>query len=292
MCISTIALNIVTNRLCGRQWNFVIIPTGGDGLKGNANAIVFTIPDGIPKIVEGPGLSSGYDSSSYKSLLIAVFNSLLTRPHQVEEPDVHFFTSALAQSHRKGEKAFHVKAHRGSKEGYLYFMRHGILWAFKKPLLYFSFTLIESVAYTSITKRTFDLAVSVKDGGSFEFGMIDQEEYLGVDTYIKAHCLNDASLAEQRKAKTFINGEAEVGELEKALDDVEEEEEEDYIPGQEDPTASGSESESGNESDSETGSEDMGSEDEGSVDLDEELGSEKEQVDADRPREKRNNGRK
>lgn len=120
--------------------------------------------------------------------------------------------------------------------------------------------------------------------------MIDQEEYTGIDTYIKKNRLNDASMAEARRAKEFkVNGEeGDEGALEQAMADVEDEEEEDYVPGQE--VGSGSEGGSdddNDESDAE-GSEDMGSEDEGSVDLEDELGSEMEDVDANKPREKRN----
>jgi hypothetical protein len=32
-------------------------------------------------------------------------------------PDAAEFASVIPQGHRRGEKAFHVKAHRGSKEG-------------------------------------------------------------------------------------------------------------------------------------------------------------------------------
>jgi hypothetical protein len=32
-------------------------------------------------------------------------------------PDAGEFASAVPESHRKGDKAYHVKAHRGSKEG-------------------------------------------------------------------------------------------------------------------------------------------------------------------------------
>lgn len=36
---------------------------------------------------------------------------------QVIFPEAEQFESAIPQSHRKGEKAYHVKGHRGSKEG-------------------------------------------------------------------------------------------------------------------------------------------------------------------------------
>lgn len=176
-------------------------------------------------------------------------------------------------------------------------MKSGIVWAFKKPLAYFSFTTLSSISYTSITKRTFNLSIHVapaRGGAEIEFAMIDQEDYPGIDTYIKRNRLNDASMAEARRAKMFkVNGEDGEddggGHLEQAMVDAEDEEEEDYVPGQEED--GGDEEESGSESgeeEAEEGSEDMGSEEEGSVDLEDELGSEMEDVDMEQPREKRN----
>ncbi|KAI5813923.1 hypothetical protein BZA77DRAFT_267937 [Pyronema omphalodes] len=286
-----------------RQFNFCIFPLGSDGLSGSTgDAIVFTIADGEPKFASGDALSSGYDTSSYKSLIIDTFNAHLSssksRINSVEEPKEGIFFSNLAQSHRKGEKAFHVKAHRGSKEGYLFFLSRGILWAFKKPLVYFSFGNIDSVSYTSITKRTFNLSIKVQEdrgGGEVEFSMIDQEDYPGIDGYIKARRLNDASMAEMRKAKYFgVNGKGEedepgLGELEKALYDAEDEEEEDYDPNAEDGSDDGEgDSDDDSEEDSdEDGDGEMESDGEGSVDLREELGSEMEDVEPDEPKQKR-----
>lgn len=89
--------------------------------------------------------------------------------------------------------------------------------------------------------------------------MIDQQDFAGIDTYVKSHQLQDASLAEARRAKkvgkevkTEINGAEENDgrtEIEKAqqkLEDEEDELEEDYDPGEEE-DGSGSESESDNE---------------------------------------------
>lgn len=281
-----------------RQWNFCVFPDGSEGIgDGNADALVFTVPDSAPKTAAGDGMGRGFDTTSYKSLLIGSFNALLKASRSntmVQEPLETVFYSALPQSHRKGEKAFHVKAHRGSKDGYLFFLQAGIVWAFRKPLAYFSFAAINSISYTSITKRTFNLSIHVAsqsspEGDEIEFGMIDQEEYTGIDTYIKKNRLNDASMAEARRAKEFkVNGEeGEESALEQAMADVEDEEEEDYVPGQE--AGSGSEGGSGDDDDSDAeGSENMGSEDEGSVDLEDELGSEMEEVDENKPREKRN----
>lgn len=122
--------------------------------------------------------------------------------------------------------------------------------------------------------------------------MIDQEDYPGIDTYIKRNRLNDASMAEARRAKMFkVNGEdgeEGTGHLEQAMVDLEDEEEEDYVPGQDDEDGDGEDGSSESEESEEEGSEDMGSEDEGSVDLEDELGSEMEDVDMEQPREKRN----
>lgn len=142
--------------------------------------------------------------------------------------------------------------------GYLFLLSTGILFAFKKPLLFFSFDTIESVSYTSVLQRTFNLNIMARpangteeDVQELEFSMIDQADYGGIDEYIKRHGLQDASLAEARRAKVYnINGgkaedpEAvamktegdDEGELQKAqreLEDQEDEEEEDYDPGSE-----------------------------------------------------------
>ena len=105
-----------------RQWNFCIFPASSDGLSGStADALVFTIPDGAPKTASGDMLGAGHDTSTYRSLLVDLFNAVLkpskARISAVEEPKEAVFFSTIPQSHRKGEKAFHIKAHRGSKEG-------------------------------------------------------------------------------------------------------------------------------------------------------------------------------
>jgi hypothetical protein len=182
-------------------------------------------------------------------------------------------------------------------QGYLFFLQRGVLWAFKKPLLYFSFTNIDSISYTSITTRTFNLSIRVQEdrgGAEHEFSIIDQGDYAGIDAYIKSRKLNDASMAEQRRAKTFnVNGKTDgddgtvPGELEKALEDAEDEEEEDYVPGKEDDGSSGSESESESVVDSDGNDDEEMSDGEGSIDLEDELGSELENVEPDAPKPNR-----
>ena len=226
--------------------------------------------------------------------------SLAYHEKSVILPDEMEFASAIPQSHRKGEKAFHVKAFRGSKEGYLYFLPIGIVFGFKKPLLLIQFHRIDSISYTSVLQRTFNIVVATSDlsveekGGhkteEFEFSMVDQADFVGIDAWVRKHRLNDLSMAEQRRAKmgnmlarsrddglngNGIKGEEgqpdqtgpnrrkqderyEPGELERAarqaeqeLQDQEDEEEEDYDPGSE----GDSEGEGGSSEDEEEGGE-------------------------------------
>lgn len=121
--------------------------------------------------------------------------------------------------------------------------------------------------------------------------MVDQADFAGIDTYLKKHSLQDASMAEARRAKKLnVNKKAaevegaedggEEGELQKAqreLEDQEDEEEEDYDPG--------SEGESEGSGTSEEDEDDGGGEvvDEGEDDdlVDKEVGSDAEEVDLD-----------
>jgi len=120
--------------------------------------------------------------------------------------------------------------------------------------------------------------------------MLDQEDFGGIDTYIKRHGLQDGSLAANRKAKKEganvvkdkdgnVIGNVEAGELERArLEaeggeggatggeefDEEDEEEEDYDPGSE-----GESEGSGSSSEGEDGDDGDGGDDEGEENDDE-----------------------
>jgi len=168
--------------------------------------------------------------------------------------DEKLFHSVQRQAHRPNEKALHVKAFRGSKDGYLFFLPIGILWGFKKPLMFIPHSRITAVSYVNVLQRTFNLSVEVdlSEGGQeraeeIEFSMLDQEDFAGIDGFVKRYGLQDKSMAEQRKAKreniNVVKDEngnvistAEAGELEAAAqqaEDEEDEEEEDYDPGSE-----------------------------------------------------------
>ncbi|KAF2027836.1 Rtt106-domain-containing protein [Setomelanomma holmii] len=253
-----------------KQHNFIFIPTHGDGvnplpdhLHGAApEPIIWTFEEATGKnIKEGEDPGPGPMAEAIHHCLIQAGTG-----KEVVFPDADEFASATPESHRKGDKAYHVKAHRGSKDGHLFFTSVGILYGFKKPLAYFDFASINSIAYAAVLRNTFNLIINTQTQ-EIEFTMLDQADYSGINDYVQKHGLQDASLAAARRAKKLnVNksktkengangaaapdaddGEEEESELQKAereLQDAEDDEEEDYDPGSEgESEGSGSDSE-------------------------------------------------
>ncbi|KAK4151729.1 hypothetical protein C8A00DRAFT_45130 [Chaetomidium leptoderma] len=287
------------------QYNYVLFPRGSylpTAKQANANPsdrqqtpepFVFTVPATAPKpgSVAGPSSKAAEAvSDTYSSLFHwALTTSMRTAGNhscRLTASDPKLFHSVARQPHRPNEKAVHVKAFRGSKDGFLFFLPTGILWGFKKPLLFLPLDRIVAVSYTNVLRTTFNMVVELDtdvlgDANSFiekeiEFGMLDQEDYRGIDeTYVRRHGLADRSMADQRKAKRELaenskksaagdepaaeEGEADgMTELERAqheaeqqLQDEEDEEEEDYDPGSEGESEGSGESSEGDEDDDE-----------------------------------------
>jgi hypothetical protein len=80
--------------------------------------MVFTVPDGPAKAAfNGSGQQIGNNAGETAEALIRkILNDNLTTT-SVVRPDERQFVSAMPEAHRKSEKAYHVKAFRGSKEG-------------------------------------------------------------------------------------------------------------------------------------------------------------------------------
>ncbi|KAI4242254.1 MAG: hypothetical protein L6R40_004125 [Gallowayella cf. fulva] len=296
------------------QYSFCLLPASGD------DHILFTVPGSKIKAETVDSEISVDPEESFKDVTIKMLNKRLKR--KVIEPNEKDFASTIAQAHRKGEKAVHVKAFRGSKDGmrvshrwhqtpspnlthpgFLFFLPTGIIFAFKKPILYYPFHTIASISYTSVLQRTFNLNLNVYSSSppnttnnddanetqEIEFSMLDQADFAGIDAYIKRRGLQDASMAEQRRAQKYningVKGQAdaadqddgggEEGELQKAareaeaLDDEDEEDDENFDPGSE----GESEGSGSDEEEEEEGGE--GNEQDGERDIvEDELGSE------------------
>lgn len=201
-----------------RLFNFCIFQ------KSSEDTVVFTVPDIIIKNASGPAMSvDGAINQTYKSLVSQVFKQVIRLT--VIEPNPSDFVSAIPQPHRKQEPAVHVTAHRGPKEGYLYFLPTGLVYGFKRPLLYIELADILSVTYNDILQRTFNLTVTVQmedKTEEYEFSMIDAIEHDRVAKYVTKYRLNDQSLAESRKAK-LINAkgnEQRESEISKAAEEI------------------------------------------------------------------------
>jgi Histone chaperone Rttp106-like len=231
------------------QHNFVVIPKAE---VSGIDSVVWTALEINPK---APNPQQGPEAMA-KNLdaQLAKFAKKVVWPSDDE------FVSALGSV--KGSKSYGTRAHRGSKEGYLFFLSPGVLWAFKKPILFLPFHNITSISYTSVLQRTFNLVIVARETSSdeeteIEFSMLDQGDFAAIDDYIKRHGLNDTSLAEKRRAKVYnvntpkekgvkagadapaevTNGtnakseenESEIQKAEKLLQDEEDDEEEDYV---------------------------------------------------------------
>lgn len=96
-----------------RQHNFVAIPYNAHGLipiaPGGPEPIIWTAFEPGPKDTDAP------NEPQHTANLLQT--QLATFEKSVVFPDEDEFASAIVQSHRKDEVAFHVKAHRGSKDG-------------------------------------------------------------------------------------------------------------------------------------------------------------------------------
>jgi Histone chaperone Rttp106-like len=199
-----------------KTWNFVIIYSEND----DDEALAFGVPDTVGKTAVG-SQSFKFDSGeSYKSILISAFKQSKIN---VVEPSASEFASPIPLPGRPKEAAYHAVSHRGAKEGFLYFLATGILYGFKKPILFFPLNTIREVTFTNILQRTFNLVVSTEeDVEGEEFGMIDQALFAGIQGYAEKHGIQDASLSEERKAKRAgrqTQEDTEGGELEKAAKD-------------------------------------------------------------------------
>lgn len=123
---------------------------------------------------------------------------------------VQYLTSQLALIDFKvydctsSDETFYVQAYKGNREGYLYFLPNHVIFGFRKPILIFNSTDIESITYNSITRLTFNVLLDVRIYGvleKYEFSMIDQKEFENIDRYVKTKDVRDNSMAEEHKAQ-------------------------------------------------------------------------------------------
>ncbi|PFH58525.1 hypothetical protein XA68_13568 [Ophiocordyceps unilateralis] len=291
------------------QHNYVLFPRGACLPSKNAQQqvepLVFTVPSTAPKEGTVGGSEAAAAASvadTYKSLFHWALGSRLKaagNPVEIVSANPGKFHSVMRQSHRPNEKAVHVSGFRGSKDGYLFFLENGILWGFKKPLIFIPLDRVAAISYTNILQITFNIVVEVflsegEGREEMEFSMLDQQDYGGIDNYIKLNRLQDRSMAEQRKGKLQLaenkrgaedgesgvngNGMSELErahvEVEQQLQDDEDDEEEDYDPGSEGESEGSGESSDDGEGDDDDDDEDEDEDDDDDDDEEDEDGDE------------------
>lgn len=105
------------------QYNFCVFPLHGDGVtafenNSTAEQMLWTVPTTTPKPGTFEGGIHAKEQESYKDVLLRLLNERLKRVgKKVIEPNEKEFVSQTVQAYRKGEKAVHVKAFRGTKDG-------------------------------------------------------------------------------------------------------------------------------------------------------------------------------
>ncbi|KAG0046756.1 hypothetical protein BGZ83_008067 [Gryganskiella cystojenkinii] len=121
----------------------------------------------------------------------------------------------------------HFSTHLKSNQGTMYLLPTGLLFAFRKPILFLPTTGIEAIGVHSVMTRTFDFEVvlnsescsiedlegvppeSSKEAGSGKrtvgFSMVDRKEFERVEDWIKKSGIRDRSLSEDLKAKDKAN---------------------------------------------------------------------------------------
>lgn len=102
-----------------RQQNIILMPASSavdEVSEGVAETVVFTLNETPPAgaLVQG-GIK---EDDTYVTVTQRVLHTLLAPfGKSVVRPDEGHFASSIVQPHRRGEKAYHVKAHLAAKEG-------------------------------------------------------------------------------------------------------------------------------------------------------------------------------
>lgn len=94
-----------------------------------------------------------------------------------------------------------VVAYVGAREGLLYLLDDFVFYGFRKPLKLFILAEIDSISFTLVTSRTFNVVVQLLDGSVHEFEQISHSFFNMFQNYIARHNLSDQSMAEERRAK-------------------------------------------------------------------------------------------
>lgn len=105
-----------------KQFNFCLLPDKGllpgESFPATAEPVIWTVNDGLTKAFEAiDPMLAGLEHGSESVLEQALTYVLAGQGVNITYPEKSEFASATAESHRKKDTAYHVKAFRGSKDG-------------------------------------------------------------------------------------------------------------------------------------------------------------------------------
>ena len=129
-----------------------------------------------------------------------------------------------------------VEAYKGAKDGSIVLINKTdhtpayFIFGFKKPILIFELSQVETVSYANITRLTFSIIIAIKKKDSrseiLDLGLIDQKYFQLIDDFFKIHNINDNSYDDKLKEPSGDQKLGPEGETngEKAADDDDDEE--------------------------------------------------------------------
>ncbi|RUS20396.1 hypothetical protein BC937DRAFT_95297 [Endogone sp. FLAS-F59071] len=197
------AICVCTPEKTAKSWTIALFSSDSA-----AEPIIFGFPDKdgarvlLPDCPERP-----HDVSSLCTLLSSLLGLPLVRPAHST-----FVSSAkpAASGDRKGESSHHVTAFLKAKYGALFPLPTGLLFGFRKPILFIPLADIASTTFHGVTSRTFNMTVRLKEGrvalgggggaGEYEFSVIEQADFGAIDAYMKNAQVADESLSMQNRA--------------------------------------------------------------------------------------------
>jgi hypothetical protein len=181
------------------QWNLIVAFTRKDATStGSFDYFQATLLEDTIKNVVKPVSGEQY-LGSIKEMVILYFQrrEIPIISHETIDPS--------------DKPLFQAPAHRGSKDGLLYFLPGYIFFGFKKPLVLFRLENILAISYSSITRSTFNIIIKYiepitqkdeeEEEAEIEFSIIDQVHYDKINRFVTENQLHNDSMAEKRRAK-------------------------------------------------------------------------------------------
>ncbi|KAI1316213.1 hypothetical protein EDD11_010323 [Mortierella claussenii] len=187
------------------------------GLEGDLRLIAAKDPTRTPIPFVSPS-TAATSNKRPDHLLISILSYCLNRAHPSG------YTSSSVDIIPNPTPPYpNFSAHLKSNQGTIYLLPTGILFAFRKPILFLRSVAIEALGIHSVLSRTFDFEIvmdSTTDGLStaedlegipqetkgdnrrvIGFGMVDTKEFARMEEWIKKAGIRDRSMSEDLKAK-------------------------------------------------------------------------------------------